>query len=183
MIDYIWMIIWFNTKPSQCKASDYRNCGWNCVTLLQSLYGFRARSTLVFIWSLGFQVQYLSFPVQYQERDCGSWPSRRESSPHNSLLCNQRTPANTKPNTKAFIQIQNYQNTNRQTGTVFLHILLKECFDFCRFRWLMITALKPTVLNNLISSLADCPAMSLVLVYPIDLEGTFLKLGFFGDLS
>ena len=179
MTDYIWMIIWFNTKPSQCKASDYRNCGWNCVTL----YGFRARSTLVFIWSLGFQVQYLSFPVQYQERDCGSWPSPRESSPHNSLLCNQQTPANTKPNTKAFIQIQKYQNTNRQTGTVSLHILLKECFDFCRFRWLMITALKPTVLNNLISSLADCPAMSLVLVYPIDLEGTFLKLGFFGDLS
>ena len=87
MTDYIWMIIWFNTKPSQCKASDYRNCGWNCVTL----YGFRARSTLVLIWSLGFQVQYLSFPVQYQERDCGSWPSRRESSPHNSLLCNQQT--------------------------------------------------------------------------------------------
>ena len=100
------------------------------------------RSSLVFIWSLGFQVQYLSFPVQYQERDCGSWPSPRESSPHNSLLCNQQTPANTKPNTKAFIQIQNYQNTNRQTGTVSLHILLKECFDFCRFRWLMITALK-----------------------------------------
>ena len=115
MTDYIWMIIWFNTKPSQCKASDYRNCGWNCVTL----YGFRARSTLVLIWSLGFQVQYLSFPVQYQERDCGSWPSPRESSPHNSLLCNQQTPANTKPNTKAFIQIQNYQNTNRQTGTLF----------------------------------------------------------------
>ena len=127
------------------------------------------RSTLVFIWSLGFQVQYLSFPVQYQERDCGSWPSPRESSPHNSLLCNQQTPANTKPNTKAFIQIQKYQNTNRQTGTVSLHILLKECFDFYGFRWLMITALK----NH-------CTQQLNII---IDLEGTFLKSGIFLGFS
>ena len=67
-------------------------------------------------------------------------------------------PANTKPNTKAFIQIQNYQNTNRQTGTVSLHILLKECFDFYGFRFLMITALKNhcTQQLNIIISRLHC---------------------------
>ena len=44
------------------------------------------------------------------------------------------------------------------SGTVSLHILLKECFDFCRFRWLMITALKNhcTQQLNIIISRLHC---------------------------
>ena len=55
------------------------------------------------------------------------------------------------------------------SGTVSLHILLKECFDFCRFRWLIITALK----NH-------CTQQLNII---IDLEGTFLKSGIFLGIS